>query len=68
MYRVLISTTCGCITKKGIATEELFESKDEALNKASALTQQMNEEFCQKHSFDFTTIGSDFLINFQRKR
>jgi hypothetical protein len=51
MATVTFTKMCGCLKRDGQAQVQSFESKDEALLKATEMANDMNETFCKKHSF-----------------
>jgi len=62
MYRVNLARECGCVKKNGYGGTREYDSKDDALEEAQLLVQDMNEKFCKKHIFSLIEQGSDFLI------
>jgi hypothetical protein len=51
MIKVLMQKQCGCFKRSGLAVEESFETKEEALLKAQEKCDYMNNKFCQTHEF-----------------
>jgi len=62
MYKVNLSKECGCVKKNGYGGTREYDSKDDALEEAQQLVQDMNEKFCKKHRFSLIEQGNDFLI------
>ena len=62
MYQVIMERACGCFKRSGVAPVKSFENKDDALIEANAWKDRMNDEFCQKHSFNVVESGNDFKI------
>ncbi len=62
MYQVSVPQQCGCFRRSGREASSSFESKDEALLHAQELAHEMNEEFCQKHSFNVVEDGDQFVV------
>ena len=62
MYKVVIEKECGCFKKSGVANNQEFASKDNALIQAMELTKDFNGTFCQKHEFKVVDNGNDILI------
>ena len=63
MYTVTVPQQCGCFKRSDFQASQSFESKDQALLEASALVQEMNETFCNKHLFSVLEDGEHFTIS-----
>ena len=62
MYQVNIPQQCGCFRRSGREASVSFDNKDDALIHAQELANEMNDEFCQKHSFNVVEDGNQFLV------
>ena len=62
MFKVTVEKECGCFKKSGIENNQTFNNKDDALIKAMNLTQEFNQDFCQKHEFKVVESGDTILI------
>jgi len=62
VYQINLSKECGCVKKNGYGGIREFDSKDDALEEAQRLVQEMNDKFCKKHRFTLAEQGSNFLI------
>jgi hypothetical protein len=51
MVKVEMEKLCGCAKRNGIKQIQEFSDKESALKEANELVSEMNETFCQKHSF-----------------
>jgi hypothetical protein len=63
MCKVTISKVCDCFIKSELKANLEFDSKEEALNYALKLKNNMNENFCSKHKFDVLKIFDDYIIS-----
>ena len=62
MTTVTFTKMCGCLKKDSIEQVQKFDSKDEALIKATDMANSMNENYCKKHSFSVVEDGDNLLI------
>ncbi len=62
MFTININKECGCFKKSDYQNNQSFKSKDEAHQKAQEMIKDMNENFCQKHSFELNPNGNDMNI------
>lgn len=53
---------CGCFKKSDLKAEQTFNTKEEALNEAKNTCEDMNDTFCQKHSFSYEEIENEIII------
>jgi len=67
MFTVSIDKECGCFKRSDYQNNKSFESKDEALLNAKDMVEDMNENFCQKHSFVLSEDGKSFNITMSLK-
>lgn len=63
MHTIIVDRECGCFRRSDLENNVTFESKDDALMKASSMQAQMNEKFCGKHKFQVSESGNDFVIS-----
>jgi len=56
---------CGCFRKSSYEDVQKFDTKDEALQKAKDMCDDMNENFCQKHNFSFEENENEILIKME---
>lgn len=64
MYKVVVSDQCGCYRKSNLENNLIFESKEKARQKALEMQEYMNNNFCQKHSFEAQEMFDNFVIKF----
>jgi len=64
MYKLIMEKQCGCFKKSDFEAEQVFDSKEEAMEKAKQMCEYMNEKFCQKHEFSISeeSVGDDVVI------
>ena len=62
MTTLIMEKQCGCFKRSDLESEQQFESKDEALQEAIAMCEEMNETFCQKHNFTVVEEGANIVI------
>ena len=62
MYFVEISNPCSCTIKRAIPDKQSFDTKEEAEEEANSIFEQMNNEFCKKHSFELKSEFGNFTI------
>jgi hypothetical protein len=62
MYTVEVLNPCRCFLRSGNSERKVFTLKEEAKEEAEKMLKQMNETFCQKHSFFMQEIGACFSI------
>lgn len=67
MFTVSIDKECGCFKRSDYQNNKSFESKDDALLNAKGMVDDMNENFCQKHSFVLSEDGKSFNITMSLK-
>ena len=67
MYAINVSKECGCFKKSAYENGMSFESKDDALMQAQLMVNHMNTKFCQKHEFELSEDGENFLISVDEK-
>lgn len=65
MTTLIVEKQCGCFKKSDFLAEQQFESKDEALQEAVAMCEDMNETFCQKHNFTVVEDGENIVIKME---
>ena len=58
MYFVEVSNPCSCTIKRAIPEKQSFDTKEEA----NMIFERMNNEFCQKHSFELKNEFGNFTI------
>jgi len=64
MITVKMEKECGCFKRSDYEAVKRFDSKDDALLYAQELCTDMNETFCQKHSFRVVeTAENEMTIN-----
>ncbi|NWF65944.1 MAG: hypothetical protein HXX81_00575 [Campylobacterales bacterium] len=51
MYKVIVENPCRCFLRSGLSDEFDFSSPFEAQMKADELKDEMQKNFCKKHSF-----------------
>jgi hypothetical protein len=51
VVKVEMEKLCGCAKRNGIKQVQEFSDRESALKEANELVEEMNETFCQKHSF-----------------
>jgi len=57
---------CGCFKKSSYNAEQTFNTKEEALETAKNMCEDMNETFCQKHSFKFEETNTEIIIKMEQ--
>ena len=62
MYKIVVEKECGCFKRSDLANNIEVASKDEALEKSLEMVKIMNDEFCNKHSFEVVEEGDTFFI------
>jgi len=62
MYYVEIKNACSCTIKRALPERQEFEEKEEAQAEAKKLLEQMDFEFCKKHSFELKNEFGNFCI------
>lgn len=65
MITVKMEKQCGCFKRSDMKEEQTFETKEEALQEALAMCEDMNETFCQKHNFSVVEEGDTMLIKME---
>lgn len=65
MTTLIVEKQCGCFKKSGLLPEQQFETKDEALQEAIAMCEDMNDTFCQKHNFTAVEEGDNIVIKME---
>lgn len=63
MYTVTMEKECGCFKRSDYASTQSFDTKDAALLEAQQMAEEMNETFCQKHTFSVREEGNNFIIS-----
>ena len=62
MYKIVVEKECGCFKKSALENNVVIESKDDALMQSLDMVNQMNSEFCGKHSFKLLEVEKNFVI------
>jgi len=62
MFKIIVDKECGCFKRSDLQNNIEMSSKDEALTKALEMVNEMNGEFCGKHSFAVEEVENTFLI------
>ena len=62
MYKVTVPQQCGCFRRAGKEALSVYEDKDVALMEATEMVLEMNENFCNKHTFNVVEDGNDFVV------
>ena len=62
MITVEMEKQCGCFKRSEHQAVQTFENKDDALLAASAMCNDMNETFCEKHNFQVREEGNKLII------
>jgi len=62
MYKIIVDKECGCFKRSDMQNNLELASKDEALEKGLEMINEMNGEFCGKHTFTLEEQGEVFLI------
>lgn len=62
-YTVEVKNLCRCFLRRGMAECESFSNIDDAKEYAEALVDEMNKNFCKKHTFSLTQSGYTFTIH-----
>ncbi len=65
MINLIVEKQCGCFKKSDFVAEQKFASKDEALQEAIAMCEDMNDTFCQKHNFTVVEEGENIVIKME---
>ena len=65
MFSVKVEKECGCFRRSELESNISFDSKDDALTEAINMSNQMNDEFCGKHSFVVSEEGNDLIIGME---
>ena len=60
MHKIIVEQECGCFRRSGLANNISIESKDEALEKAIDMQNEMNATFCGKHGFQVFESSENF--------
>ena len=68
MYTISMEKQCGCFKRSGMAAQQSFTTKDEALTEAIEMCGEMNETFCKKHSFKVIEEGDNILIRLEMQQ
>lgn len=67
MISVKVEKECGCFKRSDFENNISFDSKDEALTCAINMSNQMNDEFCGKHTFIVSEIDNDLVITMEQQ-
>jgi hypothetical protein len=67
MFTVSVEKECGCFKKSGMDNHINISSKDDALSEAVDMSDNMNEDFCGKHSFYVREQGNNFIISMKNQ-
>jgi hypothetical protein len=65
MFKIIVDKECGCFKRSDLQNNITVDSKDEALTKSLEMVNQMNGEFCGKHTFKVEENGDTFVIKMQ---
>lgn len=65
MFTITMQKECGCFRRSEFSSVSTFETKDEALMEAQAMAEDMNDTFCQKHTFAVVEDGDNFVITME---
>ena len=61
MYKVKMEKECGCFRRSGISAIKEFATHEKALKEAQMMCEDMNENFCGKHSFS-VEAGEEIIV------
>ena len=62
MITLKMEKQCGCFKKSSYEAEKTFDTKEEAIEEAKNMCEDMNESFCQKHKFKFEENEDEIII------
>ncbi len=62
MHTINIEHECGCFKRSSLENHVAIDDKDDALMHSLDILNQMNNEFCGKHSFKLLEVGENFVI------
>lgn len=65
MTKLIVDKQCGCFKKSGLLEEQQFNTKEEALQEAIAMCEDMNDTFCQKHNFTVVEDNENVVIKME---
>ncbi len=68
MNTIIVEKECGCFKRSDYENNMSFASKDEALLQANLMVNHMNTKFCQKHDFEVSEDGVNFMISVNPKK
>ena len=63
VYTVEVKNPCRCFLRSGMVENETFENAQEAKKRAEEMVKQMERDFCKKHKFVLTQIGTTYTIS-----
>lgn len=63
MFNIRVNKECGCFKRSDFQNNIKFDNKDDALEEAEAMIEDMNDTFCRKHIFFLEVNGNEFVIN-----
>ena len=62
MITLEMEKQCGCFKKSDFQALQRFDTKEQAHKVATAMCEEMSENFCQKHNFTIEKNGDTLLI------
>lgn len=62
-YTVEVKNPCRCFLRSGMVEHESFTNAEEARAYAEAMVEQMERDFCKKHDFILTQMGSTYAVS-----
>lgn len=62
MVNLIIQKECGCFKKSSYKSKQTFQSKQEALEVAQNMCEDMNKNFCEKHKFTIENNNNEIII------
>ena len=62
MFNIRIDKECGCFRRSNFENNIQFDNREDALKEAEAMTEDMNDTFCNKHEFSLEAQGNEFII------
>jgi len=66
MTTLRMEKQCGCFKKSSFEAEQTFDTKEAALEEARNMCEDMNNTFCEKHSFSFVENENEILIKMEQ--
>ncbi|MEA3513230.1 MAG: hypothetical protein U9R37_06475 [Campylobacterota bacterium] len=63
MYIINVEKECGCFKKSSFKNDIKFKLESDAIIASNKMVDDMNNNFCGKHSFKAKQDGKNFIIS-----